>query len=258
VRLSFRPVVITIFNLALLFVFGCAEHPDVTTMEPEPAFHYLQRAYAEGRYLEAIDGLDFFTLNYSGSTLVDSAQFLLGEAHFKQDEFLLAADAYGELVRRFPKSALVGEAMYQQGVSYWKLSPDFSLDQEYTQKAIDALQAFIDYFPERTERVKDTQHLIEVCRDKLAHKQYDSGRIYLVMKDYKAAALYFQQVMDKYYDSQWAACAAFQIGATLKGQDKPTEAADAFRAYITKYPTHEWVKKAELEVQKLEARQAGK
>jgi outer membrane protein assembly factor BamD len=232
----FRKASPILFLAAL--AFGCAKQMDITRMEPDAAYRYLEGRYNKGDYLAAVDGLDYFTLNYSGSALVDSAQFLLAESHAKLKEYLLAAEAYNELARRFTRSPLVPEAMYQAGVCYYKLSPKYTLDQEYTNKAIDALQAFIDYYPTYTTRTKDAQRVIGDCRDKLAHKEFASGVIYLKMKDYQAAAIYFQTVIDKYYDTQWAAESSFRLGEAYSGDGKNDDAVEAYHNFLSKYPDH--------------------
>ncbi|HHE47333.1 MAG TPA: outer membrane protein assembly factor BamD [Bacteroidetes bacterium] len=243
------PFLAAVIFLALLT--GCSNRPALEEMNPDQAFQYLKGIYNQGDYLNAANGFDFFTLNYSGSSLVDSAQFMLGQAHIKLKEYLLAANAFEELTRRFPRSPLVPDAMYMIGVCYWKLSPKYPLDQEYTDRALDALQAFIDYFPDYTERVRDAQELIEACRDKLAHKEYASGLIYFKMKSYQSAVIYFQDLLDTFYDTAWAPLAAYKLGASYAGDEQFENAYEAYRAFISKYPDHPWRSRAESEMKDL-------
>lgn len=240
--------------LIVVLVSGCAKQQDITMMEPDAAYRYLENRYEKGDYLAAVDGFDYYTLNYSGSSLVDSAQFLLAMSHFNLKEYLLAAESFNELVRRFPRSPLVAEAMFQAGVSYWKLSPKYSLDQEHTLNAIDALQGFIDYFPERSGRVREAQELIEACRSKLAQKEFSSGFIYIKMKDYRSAELYLTSVRELYYDSPWAVEAAYWIAFAQMGDERFDEATQSFNEFIQKYPDHPHRKDAEEALVKLSAR----
>jgi len=222
-------------------------------MEPEAAYRYLEAKYEKGDYLSAVDGFDYYTLNYSGSSLVDSAQYLLAMSHFKLKEYLLSADSFNELVRRFPRSSLVSEAMFQAGVAYWNLSPQYALDQEYTVKAVDALQGFIDYFPERSSRVREAQDLIEQCRDKLARKEFESGIIYIKMKDYPSAEIYLKSVMELYYDTPWAANAGYWVAFAQAGDDRPAEAITSLTEFLRKFPDHSLRPKAEEALERLKA-----
>jgi len=244
-------------SLATALVIGCATHPPLTEMTQDEAFSYLSQRFTTEHYLDAAEGLDYFTLNYSGSAVIDSAQLLLGWSHYHLKEFLVAASSFEELPRRFPNSPLAPEALHSVGLCYWKLSPRYSLDQEYTNKCIDAFQNFIDNYPKLTARVGEAQEYIGKCRDKLARKEYESGVIYLKMKDYQAAALYFRKITELYYDTQWAAWAAFQLGRAFEAQEAPGEAADAYRYFIEKYPDHPMHSRAEAALTDLSNRLGG-
>ncbi len=242
---------VLIILLAMSLV-GCSSDPPLETLEPEAAYRYLVKKFDKGHYLDVVDGLDFYTLNYSGTAWVDSAQFLLGETHYKLKQYLLGANAFDELMRRFPASPLVPDAMFRIGDCYWEMSPKYSLDQEFTLKAIYALQSSIDYYPNRTEDVQKAQELIGKCRDKLAHKTYSNGLIYLKMKDYTAAITYFKSVIDEYYDTDWASLSSFQMGVTFERDKQPEEAITAYRTFISKYSDHAWQDKAKSAVERLE------
>ena len=242
-------VVATIFTL--LCLTGCSKRVPVEELGAEEAFRYLSNLYDKGDYLDAANGLDYYTLNHSGSALVDSAQYLLGLSHFELKEYLLAANAFEELYIRFQRSKLIPEAMFMVGLCYWKLTPKYSLDQEYNYKAQDAMQTFIDYNPSYKERVQEAQEIIDAGRERLAHKEYANGIIYMKMNDYDAAVIYFKGVVDLFYDTEWAPKASFQIGASNKENKLFDEAKEAYREFMSKYPDHPWHDKAEAELNKL-------
>ncbi len=224
----------------MVLVLGCSNHPPLEEMLPDDAYRHLEELYSKGKYHLAADGLNFFTLNYSGHSSVDSAQFIMGMSHYQLKEFLLAANAFDELVNRYPNSSLVPDAMFMTGLCYWRLSPRYSLDQYYTEQAIGALQLFIDYFPAYAEKVKEAQSCIEACREKLAHKLYATGVIYFKMKDYKAASIYFRTVTEEYYDTKWARKAMFQTGWSQYENKNYDESIRTLRSFITKYPDDPW------------------
>lgn len=145
-----------------------------------------QTFISEKRYLDAVEKLELFLINYAGSSVADSAQFLLAESHFGMKEYIIAASEYEKTVLQYPQSTVAPEAEYKLGLSFYKLSPKYSLDQEYTNKAIGAFQLFIEDYP-YSERVKDAQEMISTCRHKLARKEYENGRLYSKMKEYAAS-----------------------------------------------------------------------
>ena len=72
-----------------------------------------------------------------------------------------------------------------------------------TDNALEQLQMFIEDFPE-TERKDDAEKEIISIRLKLAHKGYESGRLYLKLEEYESALIYFQSVLNHYYDTSFA------------------------------------------------------
>ncbi|MBT3231938.1 MAG: outer membrane protein assembly factor BamD [Calditrichaeota bacterium] len=237
---------ISIFAIAM--IIGCAPKPVFDEMQPDAIYRYLVEQFEKEKYFSASEGLAYFTLHYSGHAVVDSAQYMLGQCHFHMDEYLLAADAFEELSRRFPSSPLVPEAMFMIGQCFWEVSPKFSLDQAYTLRAIDALQAFIDYFPNHTLRVAEAQVKIGACREKLAHKQYSNGLIYQKMKDFSASIIYFQGVVDQYYDTPWAAKSGFMIAESFRKNTRFDDAIEGYRLFLQKYPNHEWSTRAKVAI----------
>ena len=241
-------------GMLVALLAGCSSHPGMGEMGEEQAYNHYRAKYDKGDFYAAAEGFDQFTLNYSGSALVDSAQFMLAMSKFKLKEHLVAAAAFDELSRRFPRSPLVPEAMFMVGVCYWKASPKYQLDQEDTQRSLQAFQSFIDYYPEAADKVREAEGYIAQCREKLAHKEFASGVIYLKMKDWLAAQLYFQKVLDLYYDTEWAPAAAFNLGRSLAGGGRLAAAAEAYRNYLAKYPGHQWSDRARTALHEIEGR----
>ncbi len=245
-----------IFVLSMIFS-GCSTHPPLQEMEPEEIYSYFTAEYSDEDYFDAAEGFDYFTLNYSGHALVDSAQYLLSLSHFHMKEYILAASLFDELTRRFPSSKLVPEAMFMKGKCFWELSPKYSLDQKYTREAIEAMQTFIDYFPEYEKRVEEAQKIIDQCREKLAHKEYANGILYRKMKNFDSAEVYFRIVLDRYYDTDWAPRALYYLGISLSRQDKKDEARQAYETFLEKYPDHSWESKVRSALSELDEEDAG-
>ena len=62
---------------------------------------------------------------------------------------------------------------------------------------------FIDDFPE-SDLIPDAEDAILSSRLKLAQKDYESGRMYLKLEEYESALIYFQSVLNHYYDISFA------------------------------------------------------
>ena len=130
-------------------------------------------------------------------------------------------------------------------MSYVELSPGFRLDQEYTDKAITALEQYINTYPE-TERLGEINALLDDLRVKLETKAFDSARLYYDMTQYQSAVQTFERVLQDYPDSDRAEEIRFRIAdshlrladnsVVAKRRERYEDAADAIDLYLKKYP----------------------
>ncbi len=144
-----RVVVNRIFFMLLTtaFLLGCGRARVDEGLTAEEQWRIAREHFDNENYLSAIDVLNVFTLNYSGSTLIDSAQYLLGECHFALKEFILAESEYNRLIQNFPQSPLVDDAYLKVILCNAYLSPGYKLDQKYTEKTLASATDFAEDYP---------------------------------------------------------------------------------------------------------------
>jgi outer membrane protein assembly factor BamD len=186
-------------------------------------------------YLEAVNEFTILTLQYQGSTVAGDAQFYLAECRYNRGEFLLASYEYQTLKRNMPSSPRVQEAMYKLGLCFFNLSPKSRLDQQYTKRAIDELQAFVEYYP-KSEFIADASTKIQDLTGRLAKKEYDTAQLYATMEYYKAATVYYDNVIEKYHDTEFAPLAYLGKTEMLMTRKKFREAKLEVTKFIEKFP----------------------
>ncbi|NOX88021.1 MAG: outer membrane protein assembly factor BamD [Calditrichaeota bacterium] len=186
-----------------ILILGCAGNRPKPDWSAEQYFSYAKKLFEDEDYYEAANEFTVVTLRYPGSSISDSAQYYLAESHFKMKEYLIAAAEYEKLITNMRRSKLVPLAQFKLAESYYKLSPRPELDQEYTLKAIREFQIFIEDNPTHPLKEEALKKIAEL-RDKLALKEFKNADIYRKMREYKAALIYFDQVLENYYDTSWA------------------------------------------------------
>ncbi|MFZ0389715.1 MAG: outer membrane protein assembly factor BamD, partial [Calditrichia bacterium] len=183
--------------------------------------------------------------------VVDDAQYYLAESHFKNEEYLIAASEYQKLVDDYPESPYVEEAYYKMGLSYMEISQRPALDQEYTLKALRQFQNFIEAYP-NGDLQDEAQERIDQLRSKLAKKQLMGANVYRKMGINDAAVIYYDILLEKYYDTPWADDAMFYKGVCLMKMDKFEEALTTFSALEAKYPDSEFADKARARIETIQ------
>ena len=235
--------VLTLFILIL--TISCSSHKRRGAISPEEDFHRAMEKFNRGKYLDAMEALTIITLNYSGSSIIDSAQYYLGESHYRMKEYIIAASEFQRLVNQYPSSPLVDEAKYKVGMSYLKLSPGYGLDQEFTYKCVDEFQEFTECFPE-SDLVPEVMEMIYMARSKIAMKIFKSGEPYFKMRDYESALIYFKSVLDYYYDTDHAPASLLLMGESYFKMKQPVEGELALLRLVEKYPDSSEAEKASV------------
>ncbi len=230
-----REILIACVCLAALVEFGCGSSSPQAVMTPEERFARAKALYEKGDYLEAINDFTVLTLQAQGSTVAPDAQFYLGECRFARGEYDLAAFEYSVVKRSYPASPRVPDAQYKLALSYYNKAPRSSLDQQYTRKAIDEFQSFLDYYPTHP-MAADAAAKIKEMNDRLARKQYETGRLYARMEYYRAAILSFDAVIEKYHDTEYAPLAMLEKADVLNSRDRYSEAREEITRFLSRYP----------------------
>jgi outer membrane protein assembly factor BamD len=206
-------------------------------------FQEAIRKFKDEDYLKARDEFKIIILSSRLTAVVDSARFYYGDCFYYTKDYVTAIGEFERLIKFYPRSDLVDDAQYKVGLSYYMLSPKYSLDQEYTLKAIDAFQAFLEDYT-TSELKPEVEKMLLICRTKLSRKAYKVGELYRKMGEFEPAVLSFQRVIDTYYDTEFAPLATFWKGECLRKLGRKTEALDEFKQFIDKYPRHDLVSKA--------------
>lgn len=214
---------------------GCSSSDQITSLGAEERFARAKTLFEQENFQEAMTEFSIVTLQYQGSSVADDAQFYLGECRFVRGEFLLSVFEYQQLKRSYPASPLVPDAQFKLGLAYYELSPKSNLDQQYTNKAIDELQTFIEYYPSHA-KAAEADSLIRNLTTRLAQKSFEVAEQYMKLEYYKAAIFYYEDVIEKYHDTEFAPLSYLGRVEAFMARKKYPDAQTAVDEFIGKFP----------------------
>lgn len=122
-------------------------------------------------------------------------------SYFYMKDYLEASYHFKNFVDYFPNSKDAEECEYMHGVSLYKYSPKYPLDQTNTIKAEDALQSFVNTHP-KSKYVAEANGYIGDCDKKLETKASDAAKLYYNINQFKAASIAYRSVMHNFPDSK--------------------------------------------------------
>jgi outer membrane protein assembly factor BamD len=122
------------------------------------------------------------------------AEFDLGRAREKQGRNEAAIAAYQSVVEKFPDDPIAVDAQYQIGYIWSKASQTGTYDPAAANNAKIAFEDFLTRFPNSEKAAQAKQNL-----KRMEHKQtstaYDIAKFYDKQKEYRAAAIYYNEVI---------------------------------------------------------------
>ncbi|MBP2236893.1 outer membrane protein assembly factor BamD [Sinorhizobium kostiense] len=185
------------------------------------------------RKFEAIDRQHPFS-EYARKALVMNAF-----VSYRNGQYQEAINSTNRYLNLYPQSEDAAYAQYIQGLAYTKQIPAVTQDQKPATRAIEAMQAVVDNYPD-SEYVDDAQAKIRFARDQLAGKEMQVGRYYLERKEYLAAISRFRVVVEQYSNTNQVEEALARLVEAYYAMGVTTEAQTAAAVLGHNYPDSKW------------------
>jgi outer membrane protein assembly factor BamD len=122
------------------------------------------------------------------------AQFDLGRAREKQGQNEAAIAAYQAVVEKFPNDPIAVDAQYQIGYIWSRASTSATYDPAAANNAKTAFEDFLARFP-NSEKATQAKQNLKHMEHKQTSTAYDIAKFYDKQKQYRAAAIYYNEVI---------------------------------------------------------------
>jgi len=139
------------------------------------------------------------------------AQFNLGLAFEKAGDWRGAVDAYQRVLDNYPNSDIADDALYQIGYVYYRLgATGRSRDLSALEMARETFEDFLIQFPQ-SEKAKQAQENLNTLTQSEAQDVLKIAQFYDGSRDYKAAVIYYNDVIRRLPESEDARIAKTRI-----------------------------------------------
>ncbi|MFH2141999.1 MAG: outer membrane protein assembly factor BamD [Bacteroidota bacterium] len=240
---------------SLVMIFGCSEYQKLLkSSDFELKYTKAVEYYQNEDYFRALSLFEELLTMYKGTTKAEEIYYFYSYCHYNQGDHILAGYHFANFSKTYPNSKHKEECMYMSAYCLFLNSPEPSLDQSYTYKAIDELQLFINRFP-KSERVAQCNDLIGNLRTKLEIKSFNNAKLYFDIRDYKAAIVSLKNSLKEFPDTRFREESLFLIlrssyilaenSIEKKKLDRYQQTLTEYYALIDEYPQSSYLKRAE-------------
>ncbi len=148
--------------------------------------------------------------NSTYGPLAPRAQYKLGLVLKGLKRYYEAEEEFGKVVSRYPDSEWASAAKFQIALCRSSLSKGPEYDQGAAQEAKKQFEEFVKEHPDAVLSM-DAEKNIGQIREKEAQASYDIAVFYEKQRVFDSARIYYEDVINNYSDSQWAAKAAEKL-----------------------------------------------
>lgn len=165
----------------------------------------------------AIEILTKIVENSTYGPLAPKAEYKLGLVLKGLMRYYEAEEAFNKIITNYPDSEWVGAAKYQIADCRAALSRGPAYDQGAMQEAKQKFEEIVKENPEAALSV-EAERNVKKLREKEAEANYNIAIFYEKQKKYDAARVYYNDTVDNYPDSPWAAKSIERLGVLDKMQ----------------------------------------
>jgi outer membrane protein assembly factor BamD len=233
-----RQVIFLTFISGIVFISSCSEYAQVTKSDD----YYLKLAkakeyYEKGKYYQALPLYDELISFFKGTNLMQDILYYYAYCHYQTGEYLIAAYHFKNYANTYPSDVRAEECLYMNAKCYYEVSPNYMLEQSYTEQCLESIQLFVNTYPD-SKYVPEANKMLDECRAKLETKAFYSADLYYRMGNYNAAAVAFNDLLRDYPESKDAELATFmQVKANYlyAVNSVPTRQPERYQKAITAY-----------------------
>ena len=248
-----------ILSLVVLLT-ACGEYSKVMkSPDYNLKYDYAKKAFENKKYTQAYTILSDLVPIFKGTEKGEECLYLLGLSYYENKDYLNSGSYFKQYYTQYPKGQFTELARYYAGYGYYLDSPEPQLDQSETIKAIEELQAFLDYFP-KSDKVGIAQNAIFELQDKLVLKELENAELYYNLgsylgNNYESAVITAKNALKAYPYSKYkeklemlilrSRFKEAQLSVDEKKEERFRTVVDEYYAFINDYPNSESRKEAD-------------
>ncbi|ARS40858.1 outer membrane protein assembly factor BamD [Sphingobacteriaceae bacterium GW460-11-11-14-LB5] len=263
-----KHLIILVF-VAALGIAGCKSRFEKLRASNDVAKKYQEalRLYNKRDYSKALVLFEDLSQKYRGRAEAEGLNFYYAYTLYRLSDYTTARYQFKSFAETYPASKDAEEARYMAAYCFYLESPNFSLDQENTYKAIDALQLFINLYP-TSDRAAAAGKYIATLRGKLEDKAFENAKMYLTtgpsnVDNYRAAVIALKNAQRDYPDIKYAEEMDFLMikaqylyaknSYVVRQEDRYNEALALYTEFTENHPDSKYTKDAKVLKEDVEA-----
>ncbi len=266
----FKRIYINFASMKQLFFFillavgllqGCSNYNSVVRSDDfDRKFELANELYDRKQYARCISLYEQVYQRMPKTGQGEIAYYRIGKSYFALEDYLMGGYYFSSMPEKFPMSNKNEETMFLGALCAVKNSPDYTLDQNDTELALNDLQMFINRYPGSV--LIDTCNMImDQLRFKLEKKEFESVKLYAKMDNFKSAVTTAETFLAKFPKSTFREETYFILvknsylltvnSVETKKLERIEKSIERYLTFVTEFPNTSYRKEIDSYQEKL-------
>ena len=175
------------------------------------AVNLMEGKYVHSKWAQVVTGGDYQVIEIFRQVIKNApygkhageAQYKIGLYLKEKKLYQEARDEFEKTINDYPKTEWAKAAKYQIALTDSIRGTDIQRDQQTTSTAVSEFKDFIAQHPDTELSQKAKEHMADL-RTKEAENNFLIAQFYVKQKNYKAAKVYYNEIVNEYDDTVWA------------------------------------------------------
>ena len=248
IYLNSTPIIILLLSFS--FILSCSTTKDKKLNSPSKLLREAKRFYKAEDAVRAKDNINMIMEDFPDSNERIAGLMLLGDVHFREEEYEEAKFSYQKFTELYPAHKYVDRAHFYKAMSNFKLSDLASRDLTPVHSALEGFENFINDYPKSTYKGQ-AQQKIKKCVDILAQNSFEIGKFYFRTGSYQSAIIRLKSFMVEYPTHSSIAETEFLLAESYFHEQNYSKARAHYKIVLQKYPRTKFAKQARIKLREL-------
>jgi outer membrane protein assembly factor BamD len=243
-------------------LYGCGEFYKLEkSTNWDELYEAANKYYDKGDHNKAIILYDRVLPVIRGSGKAELAEFNYAYAHFRTKRYIESAGYFKTFFDTYNRSPLAEEALFMHAYALYLDSPDYNLDQRSSKDAVNAIQLFMNRFPE-SDSYERALSMIDDLQKRFEEKAFQESKMYYKLTEglfpgefYRACIINFQNFAKSFPDSKYNEELSYKLVEVSsayaersvfdKKEERLKQSLEFGDGFAKKYPNSNYLKKVD-------------
>jgi len=231
-----------------VLLFSCKSQYEIllTSNDVDAKYQAAMNYFNNKKYAKAAQLFESMSVLTSGTSRDDTVQYYWGLSNYRHKDYYTAESNFAKFVENFPRSPFTPDAQFYRLDCMYRATYRYELDQNPTRACMLAITQYMRENPDDEAHLQACDAMMRDLQERLDRKDFEAGKQYYIMEDYKAARVKLRNVLKDNANNQYredilyyTAMSSYHY-ARLSVRDKQKERylvfQDDYLNFIGEYP----------------------